>query len=359
MAAREGTRPLVQEVLGRLTADKKPDPERDMLVLAALDGSEALAGYLDGSAARPTPEEAAAAEPPPTREPLGAYLKSITVEGFRGIGKKLTLDIPPGPGLTLVVGRNGSGKSSFADALELLLTGDTYRWSHRAKVWKQGWRNLHHKTAAIEAEFFVEGDKPTTVASRWKDDAELEAAETFAQTHGKPRMNVADLGWKAAVLTYRPILSFANMESRGRPRSSIQSFAICAKPTCAPRDCGLAGDPALEWANRVPSALGNGGLTGERARLPRANGGLGEWCGSAIREAGMAHEVKLKLNTNVVAYKDVEISVRDSSGKLGTLLISKGNVEWLPAGKSVKKHRFTWAQFAERMQEGKTVRAKR
>jgi hypothetical protein len=191
MAVKEGVRPLVQEVLGRLTADKKPDPERDMLVLAALDGSAALSGYLDGSAARPRPEEAAAAEQPPTREPLGAYLKSITVEGFRGIGKKLTLDLPPGRGLTLVVGRNGSGKSSFADALELLLTGDTYRWSHRAKVWKQGWRNLHHKTAAIEAEFFVEGDKPTTVTSRWKDDADLEAAETFAQSHGKPRRRAA------------------------------------------------------------------------------------------------------------------------------------------------------------------------
>lgn len=73
----------------------------------------------------------------------------------------------------------------------------------------------------------------------------------------------------------------------------------------------------------------------------------------------MAHEVKLKLNTNVVAYKDVEISVRDSSGKLGTLLISKGNIEWRPAWKSVKKHRFSWAQFADLMQGGKTVRAKR
>lgn len=73
----------------------------------------------------------------------------------------------------------------------------------------------------------------------------------------------------------------------------------------------------------------------------------------------MAHEVKLKLNTNVVGYKDIEISVRDSSGKLGTLLISKGNIEWRSVWKSVKKHRFTWRQFAERMQEGKTVRAKR
>ena len=73
----------------------------------------------------------------------------------------------------------------------------------------------------------------------------------------------------------------------------------------------------------------------------------------------MAHEVKLKLHTRVIASKDIEIAVRDSSGKLGALLISKGNIEWRPAWKSVKKYRFTWAQFAERMQEGKPVKAKR
>jgi len=73
----------------------------------------------------------------------------------------------------------------------------------------------------------------------------------------------------------------------------------------------------------------------------------------------MAHEVKLKLHSRIIASKDIEISVRDSSGKLGTLLISKGNIEWRPAWKSVKKYRFTWGQFADRMREGKSVRAKR
>jgi hypothetical protein len=74
----------------------------------------------------------------------------------------------------------------------------------------------------------------------------------------------------------------------------------------------------------------------------------------------MAHEVKLRLHTKVVGSKDVEIAVKDSSGKLGTLLISKGNIEWRPAWKSVKKHRLTWDKFAALMQgEGKTVRAKR
>ena len=183
-----------------------------MLVLAALDGPEALNGYLDSHAEPSRPEPLPEAEK--NREPLGAYLKAITVEGFRGIGQKTTLDLPPGPGLTLVVGRNGSGKSSFAEGLELLVTGESYRWAKRAKVWQQGWRNLHHKPAAIDAEFLVEGEKGSTVlATRWTDEADLAAAETYAQIHGKPRMEPEELGWKEALATYRPFLSYNELGS--------------------------------------------------------------------------------------------------------------------------------------------------
>ena len=205
--------PLTTAVLARLSADPKADGERDMLVLAALDGPDALASYLDSHGKPPRPEQAAP-QPHSGREPLGAYLKTITVEGFRGIGQKKTLELPPGHGLTLVVGRNGSGKSSFAEALELLVTGDTYRWANRAKVWREGWRNLHHKTAAIEAEFLVEGEKGSTlVATRWKDDADLDGAETFAQIHAKPRMDAAELGWEEPLATYRPFLSYNELGS--------------------------------------------------------------------------------------------------------------------------------------------------
>ena len=33
--------------------------------------------------------------------------------GLAGVGPETTLDLPPGPGLTVVAGRNGTGKSSF------------------------------------------------------------------------------------------------------------------------------------------------------------------------------------------------------------------------------------------------------
>jgi hypothetical protein len=65
----------------------------------------------------------------------------------------------------------------------------------------------------------------------------------------------------------------------------------------------------------------------------------------------MAHEVRVKIDTAVVAHKDFEVVVKSDEGKIGTLLISKGNIEWLPKGNSVNKQRLTWAKFAEVMKE--------
>lgn len=74
----------------------------------------------------------------------------------------------------------------------------------------------------------------------------------------------------------------------------------------------------------------------------------------------MAHEVRIKIDTAVVGHKDFEVVVKTTDGgKLGTLLISKGNVEWLPKGNSVNKKRLPWAKFAEFIEKyGTPVKAK-
>lgn len=77
----------------------------------------------------------------------------------------------------------------------------------------------------------------------------------------------------------------------------------------------------------------------------------------------MAHEVTATLHTKVVAHKDLEIEIKTvkdgKASKLGKLLISKGNVEWLPRGNSVNKKRLTWVQLAGLIEEhGKVVKIK-
>lgn len=69
------------------------------------------------------------------------------------------------------------------------------------------------------------------------------------------------------------------------------------------------------------------------------------------------HEVSLDIATKFVLHKDVTVEIKKDNAKLGTLLISKGNVEWVPVGNHVNKHRLTWTQFAKLMEtEGKQVR---
>ncbi|MFI5007465.1 MAG: AAA family ATPase [Solirubrobacterales bacterium] len=196
-------------VTSRLEADASVDGAWAALVLGALEGRDGLEAELAGSADSRAREAA-----PVLPTPAGAYLRSIVVEGFRGIGPPQALDLAPGPGLTLVVGRNGSGKSSFAEALEVLLTGDSLRWKERAAVWREGWRNLHHPVASLSAAFLVEGEPaPCVVSRRWEPEAPLEGASAAAQIQGKPSLDLQSLGWTNALRTHRPFLSYNELGS--------------------------------------------------------------------------------------------------------------------------------------------------
>ncbi len=65
----------------------------------------------------------------------------------------------------------------------------------------------------------------------------------------------------------------------------------------------------------------------------------------------MAHEVRMDISNAFVSKTDVTFDIHEDSTKLGTLLISRGNIEWVPAGNSVNKRRLSWSKFAELMEE--------
>ena len=130
---------LLDLILERL--DSEPlDTGPASLLLAACESAAALDQAIGGT---PADRPVRSVTPGSGTEPAGAWLSSLSVKGFRGVGPECTLPVEPGPGLTLVVGRNGSGKSSFAEGLEVLLTGGLRRWDDRSAVWKESWRNLH------------------------------------------------------------------------------------------------------------------------------------------------------------------------------------------------------------------------
>ncbi|SFA84171.1 AAA domain-containing protein [Amycolatopsis marina] len=204
---------LTDTVLDVAENDASLSEDAKLLVLAALDGDAALAGAVGGESPPASPpierdDRQTEAEEP---EPIGAYLVGIEVAGFRGIGPAVTLPLAPGPGLTVVAGRNGSGKSSFAEALEIALTGDSYRWAEKkGAIWSGSWRNMHYDSPChIRIRLAEEASGETVVGLDWDRDAELGDRKSWVQRAGQKREpSLAALGWGSAIELYRPILSY-------------------------------------------------------------------------------------------------------------------------------------------------------
>jgi len=71
----------------------------------------------------------------------------------------------------------------------------------------------------------------------------------------------------------------------------------------------------------------------------------------------MSHEVTLQLKPIQVKNRDVEVSIKKKGKKIGSILISKGNVVWMPSGKQVRGYQLTWDELQNLMRdEGKEVR---
>jgi hypothetical protein len=198
-------------ILDLLSADDVPDALAS-LVLAALISDDELARVAGGESVTVSVTSTDRRED--HAEAKRAYLTSITVQGFRGIGERTELTLKPGPGLTLVTGRNGSGKSSFAEAAEIALTGDNKRWSGTGhSVERGGWRNLHHgRETRIDVGLSVDGEQgATTVTCEWAADEPLEGGKTYLHAADQARGAVRSLGWATAMQVYRPFLSYAEL----------------------------------------------------------------------------------------------------------------------------------------------------
>lgn len=217
-----GTDTLKNYVLALADADQSLSEPARLAVLAALEDPDVLSEALGGAAASAELAESLGAADETFDEPVGAYLASITVSGFRGIGAKVGVPLQPGPGLTVIAGRNGSGKSTLAEALELALTGVNSRWKDKPMVWSQNWRNLHAgDPAQIRIDIAEEGSGTTKIGVDWSpgDDVPVGQMQQWVQRKGQKREPISVLGWDAALTMYRPLLSYDELSSilEGKP----------------------------------------------------------------------------------------------------------------------------------------------
>jgi RecF/RecN/SMC N terminal domain len=234
---------LLEAVLDRLAAEEIPAETAD-LVLSACAGDDGLRAVLAGG--RPDLPELASS---PGGDPQAAYLESVSAEGFRGIGPSAALRLRPAPGLTLVVGRNGSGKSSLAEAAEFGLTGTSPRWADQS-IFRDGWRNLHHgQPAQIQLTLRADGQAaPIRIGRTWQGaDTEPEQARLSVSAAGQRLPSVAELGWGTALANYRPFLTAGDF---GRIISARPSTLFDALAPILGLDALTAADKRLMAARK-------------------------------------------------------------------------------------------------------------
>lgn len=203
---------LQDVLLERLLEDGLEGDAMVWMTLAAVEGAEALDEVIaDGAATRPLPTRTTAA--PEDGAVARVYLADIEIRSFRGVGPSSRLPLEPGPGVTLVAGRNGSGKSSFAEAVEVAFTGTSERWKGKgSKEWTKGWRNVHGAQAPrILVRLTQEGQPGAQVERTWSDPSALESGRSTYTDQAGVAEDLEASAWPAALAAYRPFLSYSEL----------------------------------------------------------------------------------------------------------------------------------------------------
>lgn len=206
----QDSRDLRDHVLRAADEDDVLSEQARLVVLAAFGDSGDLAEVLGDEDTSRDVIDALTAATAVDEVPAGAYLTTIAVQGFRGIGANVEVRLQPGPGLVVVAGRNGSGKSTLAEGLELALTGINSRWANKGKVWSQVWRNLHAgDPAKIRITIAERGSGPTVVGVDWPaGDVPVTDMRRWVQRAGQKQEDPGVLGWTNALAMHRPMLSY-------------------------------------------------------------------------------------------------------------------------------------------------------
>lgn len=126
--------------------------------------------------------------------------KRLFLSGFRGVRERL--DLPLSSGFVVLVGRNGSGKSTICDAIEFALTG-RFRASERTENRESLSDYFWWKGAGAPSEFFVEltlqsGDGRQIVIRRTNTDVTVTGTQhsledELCELEGRPSDSVPRL----------------------------------------------------------------------------------------------------------------------------------------------------------------------
>lgn len=160
------------------------------------------------------------------------WLTSIQVSGFRGIPDGgVTLDLPAGPGLTVIHGANGAGKSSLAGAIDVGLhtsgNASIARRSGtggRAPVWEPVLVNAVAGVGRIVLAIQSSVLDRLTIECTVKEDEVTDVRATMRSQAGDQTTLTLGAAWQSALHAYGPVYSYSAWEQYIQASKDLQEY---------------------------------------------------------------------------------------------------------------------------------------
>ncbi|RZT84910.1 RecF/RecN/SMC family protein [Pseudonocardia sediminis] len=157
-------------------------------------------------------------------------LLRVSIDGYQGVGAPLTIDLDPTPGVTVLIGRNGSGKSSIADAIETALHGEPRAPASNGKGGKAPlWERQHCGRDATQAHVEVTllaGEETLTLGVRIAPDGSVtgRTARHAAADGTTTDVDLDTTSWRSALAGHRPVFGYAAVERQVQLAQNLQEF---------------------------------------------------------------------------------------------------------------------------------------
>lgn len=180
------------------------------------DVAAELAGSPSPSEVWPTPN-------------VGWTLAQVSIQGYRGVSNNdpLVINFDPTPGLTVLHGLNGAGKSSISDAIEVGLTGKTSAGSAGTAGKAALWDPVHLASGAQSAHIgvtLVSGNHKLILSTLLDSNGTVQT-HTAEIANGAERREVKlDPSWHQALISHQPVFAYASLERRVQLSKDLAAY---------------------------------------------------------------------------------------------------------------------------------------
>jgi hypothetical protein len=156
-------------------------------------------------------------------------LERISIDNYRGIlnEEPLVLVFDPTPGITVLHGLNGAGKSSISDAVDLALSGTTPAGTGgkagNAALWDPVHLARGASSARVEVTLSSRGDR-LVVATVLGETGEVEShVARLESVNGSEQVDLGS-NWHQALASHQPVFAYASLERRVQLSKDLATY---------------------------------------------------------------------------------------------------------------------------------------